>query len=188
MKKIGVIVLSGQTFNMFIFINRLIDKMTVTFYRKRVLSHIVAEEMCQSIYLKDFEYACIWNESTFSTRTVYKGIKPLYKDSFDSFFFYQLVVNTSWSFPHSWLITVFVTRLTRRMSLVEQELLIPSEYLSSLLVLSGVRVTRSLFLYVCFVDHCLSFELFLLTIVLSVLLRYMDSDYPFSIFKLFFGC
>jgi truncated hemoglobin YjbI len=49
MKKIGVIVLSGQTFNMFIFTNRLIDKMTDTFYRKRVLSHIVAEEMCQSI-------------------------------------------------------------------------------------------------------------------------------------------
>jgi hypothetical protein len=68
------------------------------------------------------------------------------------------------------------------------DLLIPSEYLSSLLVLSGVRVTRSLVLYVCFVDHCLSFELFLLTIALSVLLRYMDSDYPFGIFKLFFGC
>jgi hypothetical protein len=54
------------------------------------------------------------------------------------------------------------------------------------LVLSGVRVTRSLVLYVCFVDHCLSFELFLLTIVLSVLLRFTDSDYPFGIFKLFF--
>jgi hypothetical protein len=28
-----------------------------------------------------------------------------------------LVVNTSWSFPHSWLIIGFVTRLTRRMPL-----------------------------------------------------------------------
>ena len=28
-------------------------------------------------------------------------------------------------------------------------------------------------------------KLFLLTIVLSVLLRYTDSDYPFGIFKLF---
>jgi hypothetical protein len=30
-----------------------------------------------------------------------------------------------------------------------------------------------------------SFVLFLLSIVLSVLLRFMDSDYPFGIFKLF---
>jgi hypothetical protein len=34
-----------------------------------------------------------------------------------------LVVNTSRSFPHSWLITGFVTRLTRRVTLMEQELL-----------------------------------------------------------------
>ena len=47
---------------------------------------------------------------------------------------------------------------------------------------SGVRVNRSLVLYVC----CRSlFVLFLLAIVLSVLLRYTDSDYPFGIFKLF---
>ena len=51
--------------------------------------------------------------------------------------------------------------------------------------LSGVHVTRSLVLYVCFVDRCLSFVLFLLTIVLSVLLRYTDSDCPFGIFKFF---
>jgi len=56
-------------------------------------------------------------------------------------------------------------------------------------VSSGVRVTRSLVLCVCFVDRCLSFCLFVfcfLAIVLSVLLRYTDSDYPFGIFKLFF--
>ena len=35
-----------------------------------------------------------------------------------------LVVNTSRSFPHSWLITGFVTRLTWRVPLVEQELYI----------------------------------------------------------------
>jgi len=53
-------------------------------------------------------------------------------------------------------------------------------------IFSGVRVTRSLVLYVCFVDRCLSFcTFFLLAIVLSVLLRYTDSEYPFSIFKLF---
>jgi hypothetical protein len=71
-----------------------------------------------------------------------------------------LVVNTSWSFPCSWLITGFLTRLTRRVSLLEQELLVLQEQTSSFQVLSGVRVTRSLVLYVCFVDRCLSFRLF----------------------------
>jgi hypothetical protein len=41
--------------------------------------------------------------------------------------------------------------------LVEQELLTLPEHLSSPPVFSGVRVTRSLVLYVCFVDRCLSF-------------------------------
>ena len=56
-----------------------------------------------------------------------------------------------------------------------QELLTLPEHLSSPPVFSGVRVTRSLVLCVCFVDRCLYF--FFLTIVLSVLLRYTDSDY-----------
>jgi hypothetical protein len=68
-----------------------------------------------------------------------------------------LVVNTSRSFPRSWHITGFVTRLTWRVSLVEQELLTLPEHMSSPPVFSGVRVTRSLVLYVCFVDRCLSF-------------------------------
>jgi hypothetical protein len=66
--------------------------------------------------------------------------------------------------------------------LVEQEQLTLPQHLSLPPVLSGVRVTRSLLLCVCFVDL---FVLFLLDIVLSVLLRYTDSDYPFGIFKLF---
>ena len=57
------------------------------------------------------------------------------------------------------------------------------EHLSSYPDFSGVRVTRSLVLCACFVDHCLVFVLFPLAIVLSVL-RYTDSDYPFGIFKL----
>ena len=52
-------------------------------------------------------------------------------------------------------------------------------HLISSLVFSGVRVTRSLVLYVCFVDRYLSFCPF------SFLLRFTDSDYPFGIFKLF---
>ena len=66
---------------------------------------------------------------------------------------------------------------------VDQELLTLPEHLSLSPIFNGVRVTRSLVLYVCFVDRCLSF--FLLAIVFSVLLRYADSDYPFGIFKLF---
>ena len=41
---------------------------------------------------------------------------------------------------------------------------------------SGVRVTRSLVLCVCFVDRCLS---------LCSIFFWQDSDYPFGIFKLF---
>ena len=48
-----------------------------------------------------------------------------------------------------------------------------------------VRVTQSIVLmYVLLIVVC-SFALFLLAIVLSVILRYTDSDCPFGIFKLF---
>jgi hypothetical protein len=59
-------------------------------------------------------------------------------------------------FPHSWLITGFVTIVTRWVPLVEKELLSFTEHLSSPAVFSGVRVTRSLVLYVCFVDQTVS--------------------------------
>jgi hypothetical protein len=55
------------------------------------------------------------------------------------------------------ILTGCVTRLTRRATLEEQELLTLPEHLSSRPVFSGVRITRSLVLYVCFVDRCLSF-------------------------------
>jgi hypothetical protein len=66
-----------------------------------------------------------------------------------------LVVNTSRSFPRSWIITGFGTRYTQRVPLVEQQLLTLPERLSSPLVFSEVRV--SLVLCVWFVDRCLSF-------------------------------
>jgi hypothetical protein len=69
----------------------------------------------------------------------------------------QLVVSTSWSFPHSWFITGTVTRLTRQVPIVEQEIPTLPEHPSTPLVFSGVRVTRSLVLCVCFVDLCLFF-------------------------------
>jgi len=47
--------------------------------------------------------------------------------------------------------------LTRGVPLMEQELPTLPEHLCSPPVFSGVRVTRSLVLYVCFVYRCLSF-------------------------------
>ena len=58
-----------------------------------------------------------------------------------------------------WLISGFVTRVTQRVPLVEQELPTLPEHMSSPPVFSGVHVTRSLVLctFVCFGDHCLYF-------------------------------
>ena len=83
------------------------------------------------------------------------------------------------------IMTGFVTRLTRQVSLMQEELLTLPEHLSSPPGFSGVRVTRSIVLCVCFVDRCLSFCTFFWAFVLSVLLWYTESDYPFGIFKLF---
>ena len=62
---------------------------------------------------------------------------------------------------------------------------ISSGVLEFIPLFSGVRVTRSLVLCACFVDRFLSFCPFFLAKVLSFCIRFMDSDYPFSIFKLF---
>jgi hypothetical protein len=70
---------------------------------------------------------------------------------------------------------------------VEQELLTLPEHLSSPPVFSGVRVTRSLVLYVCVVDRCLSFCTFSFghCVVGS---SSIYSDFPFRIFKLLLLC
>jgi hypothetical protein len=57
-------------------------------------------------------------------------------------------------------------------------------YSNNLPIVSGVRVTRSLVLCVCFVDRCLSFCPFYFRHWLSIL-WFRDSDYPFGIFKRF---
>ena len=95
-----------------------------------------------------------------------------------------LVVDTFRSFPHSWHITGFVTRLTRRVPLVELELLTLSVHLSSPPVLSGVSVTRSSVLFVCFVVRCLSFCPFSFGHCVVSFSSIYDSDYHF-IFRLF---
>ena len=71
------------------------------------------------------------------------------------------------------------------LSLVEQGLITLPEHMSSPLVSSGIRVTQSLVLCVCLVDRYMCPFVRFFTIVLSVLLQYTDSDYPFGIFKLF---
>ena len=68
-----------------------------------------------------------------------------------------LIANT---FHDSWRITVFVTKLTRRVSLVKQKLRTLPDHMSSPPVFSGVHVTWSLVLFACYVDRCLSFCIF----------------------------
>ena len=53
-------------------------------------------------------------------------------------------------------------------------------------VLIGVRITRSLVLYVYFIDRCLSFCTFSFGHCVVFSSPIMDSHYPFGIFKLFF--
>ena len=72
------------------------------------------------------------------------------------------------------------------MPLVEQELLTLPDHLSSTPVFSGVRVTRSLVSYVCFVDRCLPFCPFYFghCVVCSSSI-YGFWLFPLGIFKLF---
>jgi hypothetical protein len=98
-----------------------------------------------------------------------------------------VVIHTSLSFPHSWLITGFITRSIRRVPLVEQELLTLPEHLSSPPVFSGVRVTRSLVLCVCFVDRCLSFCTFSFSHCVVCSCSIYGFWYPFVSSNSFYG-
>ena len=57
--------------------------------------------------------------------------------------------------------------------------------MSSSVVIKFVLLDFKLDVYLLYIVVC-PFVLFLLSIVLSVLLRYTDSDYPFGIYKLFY--
>ena len=94
-----------------------------------------------------------------------------------------LVVSTSRSFPHSCLITVFVARLTRRVPLVEQELLSLSgapEFIPGFKW--GSRY--SIFSFMCM--FCRSMIVLLYLFFWPLCCRVTDYDYSFGIFKLFF--
>jgi len=90
-----------------------------------------------------------------------------------------LVVNNNQSLFNSSLITGFVSRVTRRVSLLENELLTIPDHLGLPPVLIGVRGARSMVICVLF---C---RTFFVLFVLSVLLWITDSHYPFVIFNLF---
>ena len=110
--------------------------------RRYVLYLICASEDMTFLLLHNFSVLTYTRHETWMQRTVD------WRDITNDHGYVPLVVNTSRSFPRSWLITGFVTRLTRL--LVEQVLLTVPEHLSSSPVFSGVRVTRSLVLCILF--------------------------------------
>ena len=81
------------------------------------------------------------------------------------------------SIPHSWLITVFVARSTRRVPLMEQELLALPKHLSSHPVYSGVHVARSLVLCVMFCRSLFVLLYFFCWPCVVCSVRFTDSDY-----------
>ena len=94
------------------------------------------------------------------------------------------VVITFWVFPHSWIITWFVKRVTQQVSHVEQELHTLPGHMSSLHAdFSELDVARSLMF--CVVFCRLLPVLLLLAIVFSVLHWFMTLITPLSIFKHF---
>jgi len=97
------------------------------------------------------------------------------------------------SFPHSWFINGCVTKVTRRMLLVEQKMFTLPEHLSSCPDLSHVRVAQSFIFYVVFCRsmfvllftfwwplYCLSFNLPLLITLLVSLNLFHSMVFRFS--------
>jgi hypothetical protein len=78
--------------------------------------------------------------------------------------------------------------VTGRVALVEQKLLSLPEHMCSSPLLSGVRVAQSLVLCVMFCRLLFVFWSFSLGHCIFYLIRFMASDYPFGIFKLFMWC
>jgi len=83
-------------------------------------------------------------------------------------------------FLHSWFNTGCLTRVARRVMLVEQELHIWSDYMSYHSVYCGVGACQSFLCSVLLLDVCSSGH----CIILSAL-RFMASGYSFGVFNLF---
>ena len=101
--------------------------------------------------------ACYWasrffspiKSSVFNSREEEEKCKYVLFSSVTDFWWSQML--------HMFDVTKFKTRLTRRLSLVEQELPTLPDHLSSPPVFSGVRVTLSLVSYICIGHRCLFF-------------------------------
>jgi hypothetical protein len=74
--------------------------------------------------------------------------------------------------------------LNTKLKIEQQKLHTLPEHLSSPSFFSGVRVTRSLVLCVCFVDRCLSFCTFSFGNCVVCSSSIYGCNYPFDIFKL----
>jgi len=71
-----------------------------------------------------------------------------------------LVVNTSRSFPHSWLTNQVCNQINTTGTTIREGTDYTSGPPELIPDFSGVRVTRSLVVCVCFIDRCLSFYSF----------------------------
>ena len=94
-------------------------------------------------------YRCIfyWPFLTMTWLTVTEYLCHIYGHSY-----LPVVVITIRSFPHSWLVNAFVTRVTRRVRYVDQDTVYPSGVPELTPVFSGDLQ----FSAYCFVDSCLS--------------------------------
>ena len=126
--------------------------------------------------LKDTNLNYISESKGTETSTIYLSLKDTNDQTYVSFVVITIVHHrvcskSSTTRPH-----------------VELELLTLPEHMSSSPVFSVVRVAPSLFLCVMFCRSLfVLLSIFILAIVLSVLLLFAASDYPFCIFKPFFN-
>jgi hypothetical protein len=103
-----------------------------------------------SYHLRDIYSICrsCWNVVTYKWKVHNRKIEIItmtWNSCVTNYHGYvPLVANISRSFPHSRLISGFVTRLTQQVPLVEQELFTLPEHLSSPPVFSEVRVSYHL--------------------------------------------
>ena len=131
---------------------------TFTYLWPKLLSHLEMHSSSYTINKKTFKKMFVGIFTNYHvSNVIYKHILHPLSYLIQLSFLKSSALKSSRSFSHSWLVTGFVTRLTRRVSLVKQKLFTLLEHLSSPSVFSGVHVTRYLVFYVCFVDHCFSF-------------------------------